>query len=280
MKRKAILIGSPGTPHLTGVEIDLINMKNFLSSSVGGSWDIETEIVEFNLNPSFADIEPHLNSLQYCDYGLVYYSGHGFTNSNNEGQINLNENEIIALKNLANRCNKQITIIDACRGYAARFNAIGSIKPSPITFENNNAAYAKSLYEKFVNDCPNGRVLLYAATVGKNATDTNNGGYFSTHLLMAAKKVTQTTKKPVIKIVDVFNEAHTNSNQQNKPDIECTDNVALNFPFAINTNTQAALKETNTVSSLNDVVGITFGAITIIGATLFIAELLTGGKRK
>jgi hypothetical protein len=276
MKRKAILIGSPGSPYLAGVEIDLINMKNYLSSAIGGSWNVDTELVECSLNPSYAQLEPHLNSLQYCDYALVYYSGHGFTNSNNEGQINLNENEIIAVKNLANRCNKQITIVDACRGYSKYFNAIDSIKPSPFVFENSNAEYAKNLFEKFISHCPNGRVLLYATQLGQNATDTNNGGYFSTHLLTAAKQVTQTTKKPIIKIVDVFNEAHTILNEQNKPDIECTNNVALNLPFAVN----PIMNTPQPVTTLRDIAGITFGAIAVVGTTVLIAEILTGGNKK
>ena len=276
MKRKALLIGSPGSPYLAGVEVDLLNMRNFLISANGGSWNLDTEIVECSLNPTYAELEPHLNSLQYCDYAFVYYTGHGFTDNNEQGQINLNDNEIIPIKNLANRCNKQITIIDACRGYAQRFNAIGSIKPSPIIFESTNAEYAKTLFEHFVSHCPQGRILLYATQLGQNADDTNNGGYFSTNLLIATKQITQQTKKPVIKIVDAFNETYSKAKNQHKPAIECTDNVALSLPFAVNPN----INTQQPVTTLSDIAGIAFGAIAVVGITALIAEVLTGGNRK
>jgi hypothetical protein len=276
MKRKALLIGSPGSPYLAGVEVDLINMRNFLISANGGSWNLDTEIVECSLNPTYAEIEPHLEILQYCDYAFVYYSGHGFTNNNNQGQINLNANEIIPIQKLANRCKKQTTIIDACRGYAERFNAIGSIKPSPIIFENTNAEYAKTLFENFVSHCPQSRILLYATQLGQNANDTDNGGYFSTNLLMATKQITQQTKKPIIKIVDAFNETYSKANNHHKPSIEYTDNVALNLPFAVN----STISIQQPVTTLSDIAGITFGAIALVGITALIAEVLTGGNRK
>ena len=284
MTRKAILIGSPGTPYLAGVEVDLINMKNFLSSANGGSWNLDTEIVEFNLNPTYSEIEPHLINLQYCDFALVYYSGHGFTDNDNQGQINLNTTEIVPVMNLANRCNKQITIIDACRGYPKQLNAIGSIKPSPISFENINPEYAKALFENYLNHCPNGKVLLYASQLGQNASDTNNGGYFSTNLLLTTKKIAKKAPKPVVKIIEVFNQTYLETKNRHQPEIVCTDNSALNLPFAVNSNIQIPVKNPNTmpqpVTTLGDITSVAFGTIAVVGLTILIAEILTGGNKK
>ncbi|MFC4232934.1 hypothetical protein ACFOW1_13610 [Parasediminibacterium paludis] len=81
----------------------------------------------------------------------------------------------------------------------------------------------------------------------------------------------------MIKIIDVFNEAYYSLSQHHKPDFECTANVALNLPFAINPNIEVEIEGSNTALDLNDIVHISFGVIAVIGAALLITEILTGG---
>jgi len=73
MKRKALLIGSPGYPYLKGVELDIKNVTNFLKSSNGGSWK-DSEIIITKPNQSYAEVEKYLVEFESLDYSFVYYT--------------------------------------------------------------------------------------------------------------------------------------------------------------------------------------------------------------
>jgi len=124
MKRFAILIGSPSHPttpkagkYLSGVKTDIENMYGFLSSSIGGSWS-KDEIKAFPPNPTYETVLPFLEYCETVDFAFVYFSGHGYTDTNRKPRAVFNETENPdIIKHLANRARRQITIIDACRSF-------------------------------------------------------------------------------------------------------------------------------------------------------------------
>jgi hypothetical protein len=76
--RRAVLIGCPGEGQnfLKGVQQDLYDMKEFLSSERGGKF-YPDEIVSL-FNPTLDEVTAAIHSTA-ADYMYVYFSGHGYT---------------------------------------------------------------------------------------------------------------------------------------------------------------------------------------------------------
>jgi hypothetical protein len=283
MKRKALLIGSPGTPYLNGVEQDLKNMVAFLTSANGGSWNANTEIHTVpQLDPKYSDIKPHLDSLKNYDFAFVYFTGHGYSDSNDNAKINLNATETPFVHELAQLCEKQITIIDACRGYSQYFNADGLGGGVPLfTFDNNNKIEARNIFDAYLSNCANGQVLLQAASVGQNATDTNNGGFFSTNVLRSSQDLVKSNNKAVVNVYEVFDEAFNRTKPKHEPQIAKSTDAALKLPFVINPNIRLRAKATNSSEvTLQDIGKIVATTVLVVGATALLIKLLSGGNKK
>ncbi len=286
MNRIAILIGSPSEPYLQGVAHDLENMKSFLMSSNGGAWDND-EIHIPRLDPSAQEINHYLRSCERYDFAFIYFSGHGFTNKNENAAIALNTKEKVLVKDLANRCKKQITIIDACRGYSDYSNFTGLSGIGKIDFDYANLGVSRTIFKDYTEHCSDGRVLLYASQKGQNAEDTNQGGYFSTNLLISAQELANTSQQIVSNICDIFNQTYTKTQNKHQPDIEYTNKTALNLPFVIKSSSQIALVrnsknvETKNILTLTnqELLGITLGTVAIIGVTALLVDVLTGNKK-
>lgn len=275
MFRKALLIVSPGNPHLEGVTMDLLNIKNYLCSSVGGGWDLDSEIIILN-SPSYDEVIHHLKSLENYEFGFVYYSGHGFS-EHKRTKLQLNAQEIISVEEIANRCKKQITIIDACRTKTEYLNIEGQNQVIPIHFENGNIKAAKKLHQNYLNACSNGKILCFATQLNSYAYESNNGGYFSSHLLQTIKNTVIKNNKQIISIEEVFNKLGTILNHKQILEIEFTNNDVLNFPIALNIeDTKVSLNEIN---HLKEIVKISFGALSLIGLSYVIKAILTGDEK-
>jgi hypothetical protein len=234
MNRKAILICSPGSPYLKGVALDIENMKNFLLSANGGSWK-ESEIFISRFDPDYEEIEKHLISLEEMDFSVVYYSGHGYTDQDGVGRINLNLNQNPSIRRFEHRSKRQITIIDACRGYSEYAGIDGLAAPavSKIKFDNNNPEHARKIFDAYTLKCSEGRVLLHAAQKGQNAEDTNSGGYFSSNLLLSALYMARNSNEPILNIYNIFEKAYDLTQNRHQPNLIYTNKDALVLPFAI-----------------------------------------------
>lgn len=276
MKRIAILIGSPGKPHLNGVSQDIKNIKAFLKSSNGGGWAPE-EIKETRLNPSGNTTLTLLDSIVNVDFAFVYFSGHGFTDDDNTGKINVNSDEVLNISDLANRCKKQITIIDACRGYSDYSGFDGSTGRLTFTFDATNIEGSKAVYNEHINACENGKVLLFASQRGENAQDTDAGGIFSTNILWAAKHLVDNTNEAIINVYSVFNQAKDWTKIHHTPEIKFTIEAALKFPFAVKT---PRLEKNIAQKSSHDGIGVIARVLAFIGATLLIGAIFSDSKKK
>ena len=255
--------------------MDLLNIKNYLCSSVGGGWDFESEIIILN-SPSYKEVIHHLKSLEHYKFAFVYYSGHGFSD-HKRTKLPLNAQEIISVEEIANRCKKQITIIDACRTKTEYLNIEGQNQVIPIHFESGNIKAAKKMHQNYLNACSEGKILWYATQLDSYAYESNNGGYFSSHLLQTIKSNVVENNKPIINIREVFNKMSATLNHKQIFDIESINNEVLNFPIALNVkDTTVCLNEIN---HLNEMAKISFGALSLIGLSFVIKEILTGGNK-
>lgn len=280
MKRKAILIGSPSEPHkkdfLSGVETDIVNMKNFLLSSIGGSWT-EEEIKTFPPNEGYEKIVPYLDECNNSDFAFIYFSGHGFADKNNRSYAVFNQNSHVDVERLlAMRASRQITIIDACRSYPKFYNLTGVPILEQIEFPTQNPQFTRSVYDKHVLKNSDANVLLFATSVGKPSMDYGNdyGGLFSNTLLTAAKNKVNSGNSQVYNIAEVFKIAQINTfskNDNQKPELFISNDMAVNLPFVIdptNRNYRAG--------TFKDFINENKNELLLIGASAILIGVLIG----
>ncbi len=266
--------------------MDIKNMKNFLISANGGSWKDKIEIIELpSFDPNYSDVEKHLNNLISCDFAFVYYSGHGFTDRFGNVRVNINSSETPLVSDFANRCKRQITIIDACRGYSEYFSADAGISGlGEISFDNTYPDDARSIFNSYLNNCKEGRVLMYASQKWQNATENldGSGGYFSTNLLSAIKRIVNNTDKPVINIHDAFKPAYDLTKDIQQPEIRITDAVAWKLPFAVKSriHLKRNLPQAQNGITIEDVAKVAVGTVVVVGIVALIANLLGDVKKK
>lgn len=245
MKRLALLIGSPSHPntpkagkYLEGVKTDIENIYGFLTSSIGGSWK-SNEIKTFSYNPSFKKVSPFLKACENVDFAFVYFSGHGFTDENDNARVQFNEKQVpFVIKHLANRAKRQITIIDACRSYPEFIGFDGEILLEGINFPNPKPEFARAVFDTYVAKLPSSRVLLFATSKGNYSMHygSNYGGLFSSSLLSVVKDKLDRENKPIFSIAEIFKTAKINtqkSEPEQRPEIYISNNKAYLLPFAV-----------------------------------------------
>jgi len=178
MKRKALLIGN--SSGLSGVKIDIANIKSFLINDIGGLWD-ENEILTF-MNPSRLHLMSIVNRLknEMIDYVIVYFSGHGAYERNTVLEINENE-EYIYESDLRNIAPRQLLIFDCCRNVISTplFDSKTIRKSLLFGTTSNIRAY----YDQRIMQSIEQQTSLYACSINESSYDTNDGGIYTNCLL-------------------------------------------------------------------------------------------------
>jgi hypothetical protein len=298
MKRLALLIGSPSDPktpeagvYLKGVKTDIENIHGFLLSSIGGSWQ-QNEIKVFSPNSNYNDVEPFLKYCESVDLAFIYFSGHGYTDKNNNARISFNSKEApFVIEQIANRAKHQLTIIDACRVIPKFIGFDGQVLLEGIDFPNPKPDFAKAIYNNYISILPNTRVLLYGTSKGESSMDFGSqyGGLFSTSLLSVVKHKLKTENKAIFNVAEVFEVAKINTKKiqpDQVPQIYISDKNSYNLPFAINPNynppqsevQKGVLNENNTTLIENIAKG-TLISTGIILAGYIIGSLISGNKK-
>jgi len=287
MKRLALLIGSPSTKEkedfLSGVATDIENINNFLLSSIGGSWE-RNEIKIFKPNPKYSEVEPFLKACENVDFAFIYFSGHGYTGKDNKARVLFNPNEApYVIKQLANRANHQVTIIDACRSIPELIGFDGNVLLEGINFPNLKPEFTKAVMANYIAKLPNTRTLLFATSKGKNSVDlgSNYGGLFSTSLLSVVIDKLKSENKPIFKVVDIFKTAKINTQkiQSNQiPQIYYSDKNSEHLPFAINPyyNPPLINKKKQELQKTNNTLIESITKGTLIGGSILLAGYVIG----
>lgn len=205
MKRRAILIFNDGGPsnYLPGVKIDKADYLKFLRSPEGGAWE-DNEIMVYDNNCDRVSLLAYINLYRQSEqtgYWLIIFSGHGYTNGNDETILELSPgkecsvNEIKAVTNNARR----LLIADSCRSVIRAIT--DSLKRERKLFSDTTSGYTyrqrcKDLYmnqlEKVYRDSFN---AAFAAEYNQCANDDDSiGGYYSGELLKAASTIIEGRK--------------------------------------------------------------------------------------
>jgi len=286
MKRFAILIGSPSHPttpnagkYLSGVKTDIENMYGFLSSSIGGSWS-KDEIKIFPPNPTYETVLPFLEYCETVDFAFVYFSGHGYTDTNRKPRAVFNETENPdIIKHLANRARRQITIIDACRSFPEYVGFDGVPLLEGINFPNPNPICARKMYDDHLSKVQSARVLLFATSEDKPSMDYGSkyGGLFSNSLLSVAKIKSSNENKPIFNVAEIFKTAQINTQRnepEQKPQIFTSDDKAINLPFAVKPDFRIQVKSYD--KFVRESMTEDIGKVVLVSAGIILASVLIG----
>lgn len=183
MKRKALLIGAPGSEErfLAGVSVDMNNIENFLLSKNGGEWfsDEITKVV----NPTRTELGSKLDQLKNADYSIIYFSGHGgISTVNSKYYVEINSDgddfDVMLFNELSGR---ELIIIDSCRSYFTPM--LNARRDSFLFAEMKTSSRYRERYDAVLQKSEYGTVYFYAASPGQAANEDSNGGYFTQGLL-------------------------------------------------------------------------------------------------
>jgi len=189
IKKKALLIAN--TYGLNGTKKDIINLRKFLSSNIGGAWE-DFEFCEPIQNPSKVQLMNVINRLKYenNDYVIVLFSGHG--EQKRELQIEINENgEKINESEIKGIAKRQLTIFDCCRYFQQEnYREDSMFSKSQLNFSDNKRNIIRQRYDERIMRAIPQQATLYSCSIGQYSYDTNDGAVYLSYLLKAAKNVT------------------------------------------------------------------------------------------
>jgi hypothetical protein len=216
--RKAILIGSPGSGsnHLSGVSVDLKNVRNFLLSDYGGRW-LPEEIITLS-NPTYEQVIKYVHSTK-VEYNFIYFSGHGYTSPDNKRMLALCDKDVNDTFFL-NKSHRQLVIIDACRVYVRP--GISGVPEFAEPYSSFDGYYeARELFNRYIKNSPYGKTIVHSTGEDQYSYDSLNGGYFTTALIKKAINVRSENYRPlfVSKLIDILPQISTVKGEVQRPEI-------------------------------------------------------------
>lgn len=231
--RKAILIGCPGTDksYLAGVQQDLKNVSKFLLTEKGGAW-YENEIItlndpiEFQLNQTIQD--------SLADYVLVYFSGHGYTESNSNQRMLCLKDSVISDKRLLNNSPKQLVLIDACRNYIS-IGISGLPDYEPQWDYATGIPDARAKFNDYIINSPDGKMIIHGTQIGEYSYDSSNGGLFTNALLYCSTRINTNIDYSGVfinKVINLIPQYLSNKGNNQVPSIAYNQGN-LTVPFAL-----------------------------------------------
>src|ERR1035437_1234715 len=245
MKRKTLIITNPGEKgekgYCEGVNKDIELYRSFLQSPQGGLWQ-ESEIRTLE-RPNVSAVEAEVSRLHLADYSFVVYSGHAY-HSGRSTILELKRGVELDSAKLRVGSSKHTLILDCCRVVEKptllEKAMMKALQARPILHPDACRLY----YDKHLEKCPTGLVVLYGCSINETAgDDASMGGYYSASLIesaeewVASNSVLDTKKKFGIRSVV---EAHagaasklaTLSGNRQTPDIQ-KPRTEPYYPFSI-----------------------------------------------
>lgn len=182
MRRLAYLFGN--TNGLVGVQKDLIEVRNFLMSNIGGNWYEKEICLKYNM--SLADLNSDLNKLRKSnlDYLILYFSGHGDAERRDSFIILNKFKEFIDVKDLEKIATRQLNIYDCCRAFD--HSPEKSMESNFSLFEDTDLTSIRSQYENRIMQASPQQMNLYSCALGECSID-DDGGVYTKNLLHHAQ---------------------------------------------------------------------------------------------
>ncbi|AWB07518.1 hypothetical protein A6A40_21085 (plasmid) [Azospirillum humicireducens] len=246
MKRSALIIGAPcekgAKGYLPGVEADIANYKEYLTSPLGGFWR-KDEIITLR-NPSGNQVRSSLDTLKSSDYSMTVFCGHGYHSSEDDSTfIQINSNDEMDGKELRTGAKRRVIIYDCCRELTYRTVVEAYERALKSEPPHLNAEECRYWYDQQIEKCPSAQFILNACAIDELSSEkSDRGGNYSSALLDSADKWWRASTKDTRTKYKIFtvSEAHriasgivsSESDYLQNPQIEMP-RTEVNFPFAV-----------------------------------------------
>lgn len=237
MKRFAFLFGN--TDGLLGVKKDIVDVKSFLTSNIGGAWEQNEIATAADL--SLVEVLKICNMIrrENMDYVVVYFSGHGGMDRSTNICINP-QGEMVPETVFSSLATRQLIILDCCRVCPRVVtNTKKATFDESVTSVNGQRDLCRRRYEKLIMDATPHAINLYACQPGKRAYDSSKGGLYTQNLLSNAIEMASENDVYVKTVhgkaaLDVFKNTFAKDEPQ-KPDIKtiCNGKYKNDLVFAV-----------------------------------------------
>lgn len=239
MKRRALLIGSPGIPGTKGyledmTKNDLNKIKNYLMSNTGGKW-YENEILLLDTNDIY-EVKRYINSVrkEHNDFVFCAFSGHGWYDGNKLsrvfeiGESSLYESEFRQLSE------KQLSVFDSCAEvYKPEILTESAIFKNSADLENSDTKNYREIYNNEILKCHKQNISLYSSSIDEfSHTDKNLGGHFI-HYLLNVGASNQMKNLDAIDTFQITKERMKKDNRNQTPDSLFPKSARNFLPFSL-----------------------------------------------
>lgn len=210
MKRRALLIGSPG---ITGTKTylkdmtknDLNKIKNYLMSNAGGKW-YENEILLLDTN-NINDVKKYINDVRNENNDFVFctFSGHGWYDGNRDSRVFEIGNSDLYESEFRELSKKQLSVFDSCAEvYMPETLTENRIIAGLLSMDAMDNKNYREIYNNEIQKCHEQAISLYSSSINEySQTDENLGGHFIHYLL----KIGASNQIKNLDAIDAFQEA-------------------------------------------------------------------------
>jgi hypothetical protein len=191
LHRKALLIAAPGSPgdddYLDGVDVDIRNWQDFLTSPLGGRW-YGSEVVVLR-EPSARAVREAIADLATADYSFLVYTGHGHLDNGGQTFTCIGPYPGLSAAALKQGAPRRTVVMDCCRQPAGPLPLLETVaKAADSAGVRLNATDCRRYFDGTIAARDPGCVALYACSPGELANENERTGGWYTHSLMQAAR--------------------------------------------------------------------------------------------
>jgi len=239
MRRRALLIGSPGLPGTKGylremTKNDLNKIKSYLMSNTAGKW-YEDEILLVDTNNINA-VKKYLESVRNENNDFVFcaFSGHGWYDGHKSSRVfeigghDLYESEFRQL------AAKQLSVFDSCAEvYKPEILTENQRFENSISMDSMDTKNYREIYNNEIHKCREQAISLYSSSVSElSHTDDNLGGHFI-HYLLNAGRSNQINNLDAIDTFDLAKEEMKKDRRSQTPYSSFPKSARTFLPFSL-----------------------------------------------
>lgn len=200
IKRKALIIGAPDEK-IPGVERDVNNLINFLTSPQGGFWN-DREIKTL-ISPYKNEISNVILEMIDADYSFVFFAGHGYYSIETKTtKIKINSDEYIDSTRLRIGAPKHTLILDCCRQLMSDTFVSKSLLEAKTLSSSQSRTLdpdnSRKYFDEAISKCDDGLVVMNSCSISETAGESaSEGGYYTSSLINSANEWAKKTLQSI-----------------------------------------------------------------------------------
>lgn len=239
MKRKALLIGSPGIPgtktYLEDMtKNDLTKIKNYLMSNNGGQWyDNEILLLDTNNINNVRKYIEHVRN-ENNDFVFCAFSGHGWYDGNQYSRVfEIGDNDLYESE-FRELSKKQLSVFDSCaKVYKPKILTENQRFENSIATDGLDTKNYREIYNNEIIKCHQQEISLYSSSINEfSHTDEDLGGHFI-HYLLTVGISNQIENLDAIDTFQIVKEQMKNDKRNQTPSSSFPKSARNFLPFSL-----------------------------------------------